>query len=370
LLGFSTARQVTGVSGRGVGMDVVKTNVDKIGGTVELESRAGAGTTIRIKIPLTLAIVPALVVGVRGHRLAIPQVSLLELVRVERGGGGAGPRAGIEWIHGAPVYRLRGDLLPLVRLDEVLGLAAAAEPARETQVVNIVVLQADDRPFGLIVDEVRDTEEIVVKPLGKELKHISVFSGATIMGDGRVALILDVLGLAHRAGAVSGARERAAAAAAVAAAAARAAAAAAATQTLLLFRAGDSAMAIPLAMVARIEELPAHQVERSGGRAVVPCRGEILPLVEVPVALGARAAGAPARPTLEVMVYSEAGRSVGLVVDQVLAVVDHDVRLTVEAPRSGILGTTLVDGVVTHLLDVPGLIQDHCPGLLGARGST
>ncbi len=198
--GFSTAEQVTNVSGRGVGMDVVKTNIEKIGGSVDVNSESGRGTTIRIKIPLTLAIIPALVVSTGDERFAIPQVSLLELVRLEA----EQARTAIEHVCDAPVYRLRGELLPLVYLDRALDVKSAAA-ARST--VNIVVLQADGRPFGLVVERVSDTAEIVVKPLGKQLKNLSCFAGATIMGDGHVALILDVLGLAQASGVISEVRE-------------------------------------------------------------------------------------------------------------------------------------------------------------------
>ena len=194
--GFSTAEKVTNVSGRGVGMDVVKTNIEKIGGAVDIQSQPGRGTTIKIKIPLTLAIIPALVVSSGGDRYAIPQVSLLELVRLE----GAQARQGIEQLHSAPVYRLRGQLLPLVYLNRELGLSEVPDAATQDDgIVNIVVLRADDRQFGLVVDAINDTEEIVVKPLGKQFKGVSIFAGATIMGDGNVALILDVLGVAQSA---------------------------------------------------------------------------------------------------------------------------------------------------------------------------
>jgi len=167
LPGFSTAEKVTNVSGRGVGMDVVKTNVEKIGGTVDVQSTLGKGTTVRVKIPLTLAIIPALVVTCGGDRYAIPQVSLLELVRFEADE----VAKGIEMVQGAPVHRLRGRLLPLVYLSRVLELAGGAEPRSQAgNAVNIVVLQAEGRAFGLVVDEINDTEEIVVKPLGKQLK--------------------------------------------------------------------------------------------------------------------------------------------------------------------------------------------------------
>ena len=188
LPGFSTAAAVTNISGRGVGMDVVKTNVEKIGGTLDIQSVYGQGTTLRIKIPLTLAIVPALMVSCGEDRYAIPQKNLVELVRLE----GERVQREIEHIQDVPVYRLRGELLPLLYLDEQLQLRptrSGAEVGRDS-VVNIVVLNADDRQFGLVVDQINDTEEIVVKPLGPHLKEISAFAGVTIMGDGTVALMI------------------------------------------------------------------------------------------------------------------------------------------------------------------------------------
>ncbi|MEZ4221949.1 MAG: chemotaxis protein CheA [Polyangiaceae bacterium] len=353
LPGFSTAKKVSNVSGRGVGMDVVKTNIEKIGGTVDLLN-AAVGTTIKIKIPLTLAIVPALIITSQGHRFAIPQVSLLELVRLER----EQAETGIEFIQGVPVYRLRGNLLPLVRLDRVLGLTAADADttfASEDGSVNIVVLQADDRSFGLVVDEIRDTEEIVVKPLGKELKTLSVFAGATIMGDGRVALILDVLGLAQRAGAISAGRERIrgehdAALDAVGAVQEK--------QTLLIVRVGNGdRLAIPLSLVARLEEFPRERLEQAGARAVVQYRGELLPLLELSRVLGASASAASAADgTVYVVVYSEGDRTVGLVVDQILDIVEEAVRVDTSMVRAGISGTAVIQGRVTELLDAAALL--------------
>ncbi|MFZ0199737.1 MAG: chemotaxis protein CheA [Candidatus Sulfotelmatobacter sp.] len=205
LPGFSTAEKVTNVSGRGVGMDVVKTNVEKIGGLVDQQSTPRRGTTVRVKIPLTLAIIPALVVTCAGDRYAIPQVNLLELVRLETDHASTA----IEMVHGVPVYRLRGRLLPLVYLSRELKLGdVAGHSGSRDDAVNIVVLQADDRQFGLVVDEINDSEEIVVKPLRKQLKTVKTFAGSSIMGDGKVALILDVLGLAQRASVVNETRER------------------------------------------------------------------------------------------------------------------------------------------------------------------
>jgi two-component system chemotaxis sensor kinase CheA len=365
--GFSTADRVTQFSGRGVGMDVVRTNVEKIGGTVDVESCPGLGTTVKMKIPLTLAIIPALTVTNGRDRYAIPQVSLLELVRLE---GGQAQR-GIELIHGAPVYRLRGNLLPLVYLSRELQ----SEPARgDNGEVNIVVLQADDRQFGLIVDAIHDTEEIVVKPLQKQLKGISVFSGATIMGDGKVALILDVLGLAQRANVVSEVRERP-----LAERTAGASGQAGDRQTVLLFDAPDGGrMAIPLSLVARLEEFPRSVVERAGPQDVVQYRGEILPLINVSRALrrrrghapdGRRGARSPADVDqgacddgpVQVVVYAVDGRRVGLVVGRILDIVEETLASRSRAGRPGVLFSAVVQGRVTEFLDVEGIVRSVDP---------
>ncbi|HNJ43637.1 MAG TPA: chemotaxis protein CheW, partial [Acidobacteriota bacterium] len=305
--GFSTAEKVTNVSGRGVGMDVVKTNIEKIGGTLDVINRPGEGTTLKIKIPLTLAIIPALMVTTGGDRYAIPQVSLLELVRLE----GAQAHNGIETIQGTPVYRLRGNLLPLVYLNRELQVQDLSAPT-ETEIINIVVVQADDRQFGMVVDEINDTEEIVVKPLGKQLKGLATFAGATILGDGRVALILDVLGIAQRASVVSELRDRA-----IAEKTLQYQESSGDRQTLLLFQLGETdRLAIPLSMVARLEEFTGTAVERAGGQEVVQYRQQIMPLIRLSKILGrptSRQAGAD---PLQVIVYSEHGHSVGLVVDQ------------------------------------------------------
>jgi two-component system chemotaxis sensor kinase CheA len=176
-------------------MDVVKTNIDRVNGTVDLQSYPGKGTSVRIRIPLTLAIVRAVIVQSNGKRFAIPQLNIQELVRLSAGS----VQTEIESVHGVPVYRMRGRLLPLVYLNEELKLAKQAEKETDLdEATNIVVLQANDHPFGLVVNEINDSEEIVVKPLSKQLRGLKVFAGATIMGDGKVALILDVVGLAQR----------------------------------------------------------------------------------------------------------------------------------------------------------------------------
>jgi two-component system, chemotaxis family, sensor kinase CheA len=354
LPGFSTAEAVSNVSGRGVGMDVVRTNIERIGGTVDLQSTPGTGTTLRIKIPLTLAIIPALIVTSAGERYAIPQVSLLELVRLD----GSQSRGGIESVQGAKVLRLRGNLLPLVYLDELLGGVGAREP-RDAD-VNVVVLQTDERQFGLVVDGVSDTEEIVVKPLGKELKRLPVFAGATIMGDGRVSLILDVLGIAQSANVVSESRDRA-----LKAAARAEAAKGDERRALLLFHAaGGRRMAIPLGMVARLEEIPAASVERVGTDEVVQYRGDILPLVRLSSALGAEPDGGHGDGLLQVVVYAGEGYRVGLVVGEILDIVDEEV--TARPVRRGTTSAAVIQGRVTEVLDVGEMLRAVAPTLHGA----
>jgi two-component system chemotaxis sensor kinase CheA len=356
LPGFSTAEKVTNVSGRGVGMDVVKTNVEKIGGTVDIQSTLGRGTTVRVKIPLTLAIIPALVVTCGGDRYAIPQVNLLELVRL----GADEVGRGIELVHGAPVYRLRGRLLPLVYLNRELKLAPDALSA-EQSAVNIVVLQADERQFGLVVDQINDTEEIVVKPLRQQLKVLKIFAGSSIMGDGRVALILDVLGLAQYAGVVRETREHAQAEKPP-----EAAEVAADKQTFLLFAGpGDSRMAIPLSTVARLEEFPAAQVEMSGSQWVTQYRGQILPLIRLNVALEGRRnkqRTLQAPPTLDskpiqVLVLNHDGRSFGLVVERILGIVEDRADVRSAANRAAVLYSVVIGNRVTELLDIPATLR-------------
>jgi len=358
LPGFSTAEKVTNVSGRGVGMDVVKTNVEKIGGAVDVQSTLGRGTTVRVKIPLTLAIIPALVVTCGGERYAIPQVSLLELVRIEADEVGKG----IELVHGAPVYRLRGRLLPLVYLNRELKLAAEARSATGSDgAVNIVVLRADEHRFGLIVDQINDTEEIVVKPLRKQLKTVKTFAGSSIMGDGKVALILDVLGLAQRAGVVSETRDRNAAEKTT-----ESAISAAEKQTFLLFAGpGDSRMAIPLSTLARLEEFPVAQVEMSGSQWVTQYRGQILPLVRLEVALEERrnklralqAPPAADSGPIQVLVLNHDGRSFGLVVERILDIVEDQAEVRSAATRPSVLYSVVIGDRVTELLDIPSILR-------------
>ena len=351
LPGFSTADKITNVSGRGVGMDVVKTNIEKIGGSVDVLSQLGQGTTLKIKIPLTLAIIPALIVTSRSERFAIPQVNLLELVRLE----GELARKGIEELYGAPVYRLRGQLLPLVYLNREFKLEHSGTEKTATD-VQIVVLQADGRQFGMVVDEINDTEEIVVKPLGKQLKGISCFAGATIMGDGRVALILDVLGLAQHAKVIAEVRDRSLTDKS------KNVDRASQKQSFLVFDAGqNSRMAIPLSAVARLEEFPRKMIERSGGQEVVQYRGDILPLIQVSDYLANGGNATSTADPLQVVVYSELGRSVGLVVGKISDIVEEVLTVKRDVKREGIAGSAVIQDKVTDLLDVPGIIRAADP---------
>ena len=343
--GFSTAKTVTNVSGRGVGMDVVKSNIEKIGGVVDVFSRPGEGATVKLKIPLTLAIIPGLVITSGGERFVIPQVSLLELIRLE----GDSSEKRIEHVHGTPVYRRRGSLLPVAYLNRVLGIKAA----EGSEAVSMVVLQAEDRQFGLIVDGINDTQEIVVKPLGKQLKGITVYAGATIMGDGRVALILDVLGIGQSAGVLTESREQARTAAE------QKPQTAVEQQRLLLFRAGSfDRLAVPLSLVARLEEFPRSVIEQAGGCQVVQYRNRILPLIPLRSVLepGVTKLDEAADP-LQVIVFNDGDRSVGLVVDQILDVAEDVVTIRQKSARKGLLGSGVVGKRVTDFVDLNQVIN-------------
>ncbi|MCP5125005.1 MAG: chemotaxis protein CheA [Gammaproteobacteria bacterium] len=356
LAGFSTAEKITNISGRGVGMDVVKTNIEKIGGVIDLESVLGQGTTFKIRIPLTLAIVPALIVTSGSERFAIPQVNLLELIRVTE----EQRDAAIEYVHSNPVYRLRGKLLPIVYLNHELGLTATAK------VLNIVVLQAGQHQLGLVVDQINDTQEIVVKPLDKVLQDIPVFAGATIMGDGRVALILDILGIAQQARILSDSHDQN-----VAAQLRQAQEREAEIQTLLLVRSpGNGRLAIPLAPVSRLEEFESSHVESAGDVDVVQYRGQILPLVRLKNVLSASYSsdrlartetGAFNTALLQVIVFGDGARRIGLVVDEIIDIVQDVFETKGRATRVGVVGTLVIQGRVTELFDVQSFLQRMMP---------
>ena len=269
LPGFSTAEKVTNVSGRGVGMDVVRTNVERIGGKVEIDSRSGTGTTLRLSIPLTLAIIPALIVRSRGQDFALPQTALVELVYLTPDEG----KTQIEWLENAPLYRLRGRLLPLVFLNELLGLNQLLEQPQDGETAAgcyIAVLNADGRRYGLVVDGLADPEEIVVKPLSAALKRIGLFSGATVMGNGEMALILDPGAIAGRVGIGLSADDLEQPTAAEPTAVSE--------SEFLLVETGQDQQALPLNNVLRIERIPRTRIEWLGEMPVLRFDGTLLPL--------------------------------------------------------------------------------------------
>lgn len=336
--GFSTAEKVTNVSGRGVGMDVVKSNIEKIGGLVEISSQQGVGTKITLKIPLTLAIVPAMIIRSGNDRYAIPQVKLVELVRVERNE--------IEMLQGKPILRLRGQILPLVNLTEVFSMESQA---KENEAINIVVLNAENAFFGLIVDEVIDTADIVVKPLANFLKPIGLYSGATVLGDGSVAFILDVIGIAQKSlGTFS---QRAQDSVAVLAK----------DSSELNFRSRDYIMvrldarakhAVPLSQVSRMEEFKASEIEDSGGLKVVRYRSQLLRLVSLNRTLGYSTEEA-VKDVNQVIVVKSHDQLVGFRVNEIIDVLSSSDQLDTRVKDSPYFaGNLLTKDEVVVVLDV------------------
>ncbi len=351
--GFSTAAEITSVSGRGVGMDVVKTNLERIGGIVELRSREGRGTTFTIKIPLTLAIAAALIVESGGERFAIPQNGVLELVRV---GDGDGPK--VETIKNTAVLRLRDRLLPLVPLARLLELDA--KPLQAGAPNFVVVTQVGSQVFGIVVDRVFDTEEIVVKPVAPILRDVTMFSGNTILGDGSVIMILDPNGIARATGlGIEGSGDAAAATGGPAVGRARRD-----KTALLLFRAGEGApKAVPLGLVARLEDLPAERIERAGDNMVVQYRDNLMPLIPL-----AGYAPTPEPGTRQaVLVFGDGGHAMGLMVDEILDVLEAPLAIDRAGARQGFLGSAVIAGKVTEVLDCAYWLREGGINWAGGR---
>ncbi len=331
--GFSTATQVTSISGRGVGMDAVRANIEQIGGTVDVKSVAGAGTTFTMKIPLTLAIVSALIVEAGGERFAIPQLSVLELARASTIG-----EHRIEKIKDSPVLRLRNKLLPLIHLKGLLQLGE-----REDDTGFVVVTQVGNQVFGIVVDGVFHTEEIVIKPMSSKLRHIAAFSGTTILGDGSVIMIIDPNGIAQALG-------RAAPAAPVDHAVDEEGAQAVDEDltSLLVFRAGSQQQkAVPLSLVARLEEIDCRRIEISDGRYLVQYRDRLMPLLRIDSNGGVRQAGAQ-----PILVFAERDRAMGLVVDEIVDIVEQRLDIEVASDQPGVLGYAVVKGSATEIIDI------------------
>ena len=342
--GFSTAAAVTAVSGRGVGMDVVRTNIEKIGGTIDLDSREGEGTKVSIKIPLTLAIVSALIVEVAGDRFAIPQLSVQELVMGSSNGVNK-----IEMIKGSPVFRLRDHLLPLVYLDDLLKISKETDlnqmGSLSDNAVNdnqyIVVTKVGAYTFGIVVDKVYDTQEIVVKPVAKVLKDLELFSGNTILGDGTVIMILDPGGIARATGEISladtsekkvevktnkGLQKT----------------------SLILFKSHDGTpKAVPLQLVSRLEDVKLSNVEYSNGKMMIQYRGSLMPLIKFDDDLELSARGE--QPTL---VFSDGRRSMGLMVSQIVDIMEDYINVQINSENETSLGSAIINGQATDVINV------------------
>ena len=352
--GFSTAEKISSVSGRGVGMDVVKTNIERIGGNIDLSSVKGHGATVKLRIPLTLAIIPALIVRSGAERFSIPQVKLVELVRLEKDENGV--CKGIEELQGTQVYRLRGQLLPLVNLNSILNIQSN-QSSSESE--NIVVLSADSGIFGLIVEDIEDSNDIVIKPLMQFLKDLSVYSGATILGDGNIALTLDVTGLAVKAGIFSENESIETSSE---------------TTTeisdyktdiaeyLLVDIGMSEKYAIPLCMVHRLEDFNINEVKKTGNQDVVRYRNSLLPIISVKKHLQIESAVESSRENSDsksVVVINKSGKSYGLEVDHIedVVAVDSDINSDVR-DRQGILGNAIIDDNLVVVLDTMKIIED------------
>jgi two-component system chemotaxis sensor kinase CheA len=347
--GFSTAEKVTSISGRGVGMDVVRTHVERAGGHVELISELGKGAAIRMKMPLTLAIIPALLVRDGGQRFAIPQANLLELVHLNEGQ----VKSSIEYVRGAPIYRLRGEILPVVRLAPLLR-----RPSTETGSLNLVVVSIGLRRYGLAVESIQDTEEIVVKPLHSMLKRLSCYAGATVLGDGGVALILDVGGVAAMAGIDLNSRHDEQRRAVATDDGAR--------QSMIVFQAGENTRcAVPVSMVARLEQVESKAIEIVAGSEVLQYRGEIMPIIRpesvMPIGI------APPDTGIQQLLVFNFGRPVGLAVSAIIDATEVDVVHASDTPHT--LGKTVIGGKTTLLVDVFSLVRQVAPGCLTEPGA-
>ncbi|TAJ28507.1 chemotaxis protein CheW [Bosea sp. (in: a-proteobacteria)] len=344
--GFTTAEQVTAVSGRGVGMDVVKANVDAISGQIEIASRPGLGTTFTIKIPLTLAIISALIVVIGEERYAIPQTGVRELVRVK-----GHDENRIEQINGAPVLRLRGRLLPIVVMGDLLGTEHHTEAEGF-----IVVTQIGERQFGILVDSVFHTEEIVVKPMASRLRKLPLFSGNTILGDGAVVLIVDPNGVASMMGVPdeAGTIEREPSASSPAAVADR--------TTMLVFRTGgDRVQALPLSLVTRLEEVEASSFQHGAGRTLLHYRNRLVPVLP----LGRTELRTEGLQPL--IIVSNGGRSAALAVDAIIDIVEEafEPEMATGSER-GVIGSAMIRNRATDIVDLAHYLPLHEPGWLGS----
>lgn len=347
LPGFSTAPQVTHLSGRGVGMDVVRRNLESVNGTIEIDSQPGHGTTFHLKIPLTLAIIPALLISSGGERFTIPQASVQELIRIE---GTEQIERSIEMLLNVPVYRLRGQILPLVNLASILELQTSAE----TDVLYFVVVVVDRYRFGLIVDQIEDTQDIVVKPLSKQLKSLEMFAGVTVLGDGRAALILDVAGLAQYAGIqqqshtpfVTPETKQS-------------------DRSLILIVLGpeNSRLGICLSHATRLEMIPGQKIERVGNQFVMQYRDRIASLIDLEAIFSGTTRSLPELEEVVpvVVITLDENRTVGLIVHQILDIVEESLTVTGAANRPGVECYATVQGQIIEILDLEAVVALAAP---------
>ena len=349
LPGFSTKSQVTNLSGRGVGMDVVKTNISNIGGSIDINSKRGVGTNIRLKIPLTLAIMPALFVRCGSEPYAIPQNSVLEMVRLDL----SEATTGLEDFYGTPVFRLRNQLVPILFLNHQLEVSQDL-PAADA-ILNIAILQSSGIRFGLVVDEVLKMQEVVVKPLGPLLKDVKDFAGATILGNGRVALILDIDGIAIQSGMVAKIQSRPLNAESIQEKSSEE------DVAMLSFELeGQSRLAIYLENVQRLEMISPKQVQRNGNRDVIQYGKEIMHLLY----LNQYIEGANHRKTpsiedevIPVIVHYTNGIPVGLVVSQVHDIIHVSKNLhEANPPQKGLLGCVSLNDQVINVIDLQEIL--------------
>jgi two-component system chemotaxis sensor kinase CheA len=368
--GFSTAEKVTEISGRGVGMDVVKNNIERLNGLIEIESELGKGSVFRIKLPLTLAIIPSLFVEAGEQRFAIPQANVVETIRIAV----AQIKERIEQVGDANVLMLRGSILPVIHLADALDISRSranqetfdTSPAHwavdTTNDLNLVIVNTGIMQYGVVVHKLYDSEEIVVKPLGRHLKHIREFAGATIMGDGKVALILNTPGLAATSGidaisaAAHGKKQIAAAATNEAE-----------NQALLTFFYGSGQqLAVPLELVARVEKIEPGDVENVGGRRVMQYRGQIMPLVMVNDT--ANMNGPDSNDSMVVIVFEVAGHEVGLVANNPVDSAECRVEIDHNLLRQpGIMGSVILRKKTVLIVDIFELAETMHPDWFAER---
>ncbi|MFN3504676.1 MAG: chemotaxis protein CheW [Caldimicrobium sp.] len=339
--GFSTAEKVTQVSGRGVGMDVVKTNIERLGGSIEINTLLGKGTTVRVKIPLTLAIIPALIVTSRGGRYAIPQVSLRELVtiNVERD---------ILKIANTEFYRLRGEIIPVLRLSKILNFEDG-----DTQEKNLVILTTGEKYIGLLVDSIYDSEEIVVKPLGKWFKSIPLYSGATIMGDGKLALILDVVGLSQYVGLKAEEIEKIREQKVIKTGLEE-------TQFVLIFQVGEEHFALPLALISRLDKVKAEELKIIGGKEVILYNNQVVPIIRLENYLPLQ--GMPLQEEYNLLFFKEKEKTCAILCSKIVDTLETTLEVNRDLyVQPGILGYRIINDKTVLFLDIYKIIEMYDP---------